>query len=97
MTPELGLKRDPMPTEAEGERRAEPLSACVRQAVERYFSELDGHAPGDLYDLVISEIEPPLIAVVMRHAQGNITRAAEMLGLNRATLRKKLLKYGLDA
>jgi Fis family transcriptional regulator len=50
-----------------------------------------------LYDLVLAEIEQPLLEVVMSETRGNITKAAAFLGLNRATLRKKLQKYGLDA
>ena len=71
------------------------LGECVRRAVTAYFQELDGHKAADVYELVLSEVEPPLLEVVLRETRGNITHAAEMLGLNRATLRKKLKKYGL--
>jgi Fis family transcriptional regulator len=72
------------------------LSESVREAMQRYFEDLDGHDPGDLYDLVLSQVEKPLFEVVMDAAQGNLSRAAQLLGLNRATLRNRLKKYGLD-
>ncbi|MBI2779649.1 MAG: DNA-binding transcriptional regulator Fis [Gammaproteobacteria bacterium] len=79
------------------ERRKKPLSGCVEAALVRYFKDLDGHAPaGDLYQMVISEVERPLLAAVMQHARGNQSLAAEILGINRGTLRKKLQQYGLE-
>ena len=75
---------------------AKPLAAHVRESLERYFSELNGQPPSDLYDLVLSEIEQPLLEVVMAQTRGNVSKAASFLGLNRATLRKKLEKYGID-
>lgn len=72
-----------------------PLAGHVRESLERYFDELNGQPPCDLYDLVLSEIEQPLLEVVMAETRGNISKAAAFLGLNRATLRKKLHKYGL--
>ena len=73
-----------------------PLSGHVRQCIERYFNESNGQHPSDLYEMVLSEIEQPLLEVVMQQTRGNISKAAEFLGLNRATLRKKLQKYGLN-
>jgi DNA-binding protein Fis len=73
-----------------------PLARHVRESLERYFDELNGQPPSGLYDLVLSEIEQPLLEVVMAQTRGNISKAAAFLGLNRATLRKKLHKYGLD-
>ncbi|MGQ0659215.1 MAG: DNA-binding transcriptional regulator Fis [Chromatiales bacterium] len=73
-----------------------PLQECVRRALRAYFRALDGHSPGEVYELVLSEIEPPLLEVVMGQVSGNLTRAAEMMGINRATLRKKLKKYRLE-
>jgi Fis family transcriptional regulator len=63
--------------------------------MEFYFSELNGQEPARLYELVLSQVEQPLLEVVMHQTQGNISRAAQFLGMNRATLRKKLNKYGL--
>ena len=57
---------------------------------------MDGHDPTDLYELILSQVEKPVFEVVLQQTQGNITRSAEMLGINRATLRKKLKKYALE-
>ena len=78
-------------------RSTRPLGLHVKRCMENYFSELNGQPPSELYDLVLGEIEQPLLEVVMDQTRGNISRAAEYLGLNRATLRKKLEKYGLNA
>ncbi|KFL37311.1 Fis family transcriptional regulator [Arenimonas donghaensis DSM 18148 = HO3-R19] len=61
----------------------------------RYLHDFNGCDPDDLYDVVLREIELPLFAEVMRHCDGNQSRAAACLGINRATLRKKLKAYGL--
>jgi Fis family transcriptional regulator len=63
--------------------------------VERYFAQLGGHQAEGLYELVLGEVEAPLLASVLRHTQGNQSRAAEILGINRGTLRKKLKAYGI--
>jgi Fis family transcriptional regulator len=76
--------------------KREPLRECVRDALSSYFKQLDGHAPSDLYQLVLAEVEPPLLQTVMQHTQGNQTRAAAILGISRSTLRKKLAIYHLD-
>jgi len=57
---------------------------------------MDGHDPSDLYELIISQTEEPMLEIVLKQTQGNITRSAEILGINRATLRKKLKKYALE-
>ena len=72
------------------------LRECVARAVRRYLADLDDHDVDDLYEVVLREIEMPLFAEVMRHCEGNQTRAAATLGINRATLRKKLKQYKLD-
>lgn len=72
------------------------LSDSVRDAMEKYFEDLDGQSPNDLYDLVLSQIERPLFETVMNHTRGNMSKASELLGLNRGTLRNRLIKYGLD-
>lgn len=79
-----------------GDRRNEILSNCIQASVRKYFQDLDGHPPGNLYDLVLTEIEKPLLEVVMQQSDNNVTKAAEILGLNRGTLRKKLQKYSIS-
>lgn len=71
------------------------LRDSVAHAVRRYLDDLADQPASDLYDMVLREVEAPLFAEVMRHCEGNQTRAAEALGINRATLRKKLRRYGL--
>ena len=73
-----------------------PLNGCVRKALEQYFRDMDGHAPANLYQLLLSEVEQPLLEAVMEYTGGNQTRASELLGINRGTLRKKLKQYHLD-
>ena len=77
------------------ERRKQPLASAVRSAMEAYFSHLDGHEATGLYTLVMEEVERPLLESVMDYYSGNQSKAAEALGLNRGTLRKKLKQYGL--
>lgn len=74
-----------------------PLRDLTEEALNCYFGDLNGHRPGDLYDLVLGEIEEPLFRTVMDYTRGNQSQAAEILGLNRATLRKKLRHYRLLA
>lgn len=71
------------------------IASCVRKAMNQYFSDLDGEIPSAIYDMVVGCVEKPLLEVVLNHAQGNQTRAAEMLGINRNTLRKKMQAFGL--
>ena len=77
-------------------RTREPLRECVRDALSRYFRQLDGHDTCDLFELVMGEVEAPLLESVLEHTRGNLTRAAAILGINRGTLRKKLKQYRLD-
>jgi len=74
-----------------------PIRACVLQALETYFRQLNGHECDGLYKLVLTEVEAPLLESVMRYSGGNQSKAAQLLGINRGTLRKKLQQYGLDA
>ena len=72
-----------------------PLCEHTEDALDQYFTSLNGDRPGDLYDLVIGEVERPLFKVVMDYTQGNQSQAAGILGINRGTLRKKLKTYSL--
>ncbi|MEY8205743.1 MAG: DNA-binding transcriptional regulator Fis [Bermanella sp.] len=71
------------------------LRDSVETALESYFAQLDGQLVTDVYDMVLSEVEAPLLEVVMRYTKDNQTKASELLGLNRGTLRKKLKQYGM--
>jgi Fis family transcriptional regulator, factor for inversion stimulation protein len=75
--------------------RNKPLSALTEEALNGFFSTLNGHHPGDLHTLVMGQVERPLLAKVMSYTNGNQSVAAEILGLNRGTLRKKLHAYDL--
>jgi Fis family transcriptional regulator len=72
------------------------LAACVREALDEYFKDLDGQPPHAVYDMVLQCMEKPLLEYVMNRAGGNQSKAAEILGLNRNTLRKKLKQYNLQ-
>ena len=72
------------------------LSDQVRQSLDDYFDALDGTQANELYQLVISQVEVPLFERAMQHTSGNQTRAAALLGISRATLRKKLALYNLS-
>ena len=72
-----------------------PLRDCVADSVSAYFNALNGHPAGNLYNMVLSEVEEPLLQAVLRYTNGNQSKASEVLGINRGTLRKKLKTYGL--
>ena len=71
------------------------LSQCVKKAVDKYFSQLNGHAASGLHALVINEVEKPLIKAALEHSGYNQSKAAKTLGLSRSTLRKKMDQYSL--
>ena len=71
------------------------IEECVRSSLEGYFQDLHGIEPGGMYDMMVRVVEKPLLEVVMKHAEHNQSRAAEWLGLNRNTLRKKLVEHKL--
>src|ERR1700733_12825918 len=73
----------------------QPLHDSVRQALESYFLQLKEQAPTNLYEMVLAEVEVPLLEAVMEYTKGNQSRAAILLGLSRGTLRKKLKIYGM--
>jgi Fis family transcriptional regulator len=68
----------------------------IKSMLKDYFDDLDGHQPADLYQLVLAEIEQPLLESVLTHTRGNQSKAATLLGLNRGTLRKKLKQYNMS-
>jgi len=72
-----------------------PLREHVANSVRRYLRDLNGSDVDDLYEIALRELEIPLFAEVLNHCDGNHSRAAAMLGIHRATLRKKLREYGL--
>ncbi|HCS27831.1 MAG TPA: DNA-binding transcriptional regulator Fis [Spongiibacteraceae bacterium] len=74
---------------------SQSLRENVAVAVKNYFDQLDGQDVTDVYEMVLSEVEAPLLEKVMSYTRNNQTRASQLLGLNRGTLRKKLKKYGL--
>ena len=73
----------------------EPLCTHVERVVRQYFAMLGDEIPTDLYELILKEIEKPLLSVVLEQTRGNQTKCAQILGLNRGTLRKKLKTYDL--
>ena len=75
---------------------SKPLRTHTEEALQAYFKTLNGDRPGELYDLVLTEVEEPLFRVVMDYTQGNQSQAAGILGINRGTLRKKLKTYYLN-
>lgn len=73
----------------------DPLSVSITHSIEKYFDDLNGQQPTNLHHFFISEVEKPFLKVVMQRAEGNQSKASEILGINRNTLRKKLKNYGL--
>ena len=72
------------------------ISACVKGALEDYFRYLEGEKPSAIYDMVIKCVERPMLEAVMKETAGNQTLAAQYLGINRNTLRKKLTEHNLQ-
>ena len=71
------------------------IEECIRASLDGYFKDLRGTEPDNMYDMMVRVVEKPLLEVVMQHADQNQSRAAEWLGLNRNTLRKKLVEHKL--
>lgn len=71
------------------------LQEQVTELIQRYFAKLEGVEPRNLYELVLEEIEVPLLQAVMKYVRSNQSKAARILGLARGTLRKKLKRYGM--
>ena len=93
---ESTLKTDSATTAEQTASGGQPLRESVKQAMRNYFAQLSGEEVTDLYELFLSEVEAPLLEEVMTYVRGNQTRAANLLGINRGTLRKKLKKYGMN-
>ena len=74
---------------------AQSIRESVAVAMENYFRDLDGQSAVDVYDMVLAEVEEPLLKAVMQYTRKNQTKASNILGLNRGTLRKKLKQYGM--
>ncbi|BDY03334.1 MULTISPECIES: DNA-binding transcriptional regulator Fis [Ferrimonas] len=72
------------------------LRDSVKRAVSNYFAQLDGQEASEVYEMVLCEVEQPLLDIIMQYTRGNQTRAANIMGINRGTLRKKLKKYGMN-
>jgi Fis family transcriptional regulator len=71
------------------------IEDCIRHSLESYFKDLRGEEPHSMYDMILNVVEKPLLETVMLHADGNQSRAAEWLGINRNTLRRKLVEHKL--
>ncbi|THB65553.1 MAG: DNA-binding transcriptional regulator Fis [Gammaproteobacteria bacterium] len=71
------------------------IEKSVNETLETYFKQLDGHHSIGLYDMVINRVEKPLFESVLKYCDGNQTKAAMMLGINRGTFRKKMKFHGL--
>ena len=71
------------------------VEECIRDSLESYFKDLRGVEPAAMYEMILRVVEKPLLEVVMAQAEGNQSRAAEWLGINRNTLRRKLLEHKL--
>ena len=72
-----------------------PIDACVRDNLEAFFRDLDGQEPHSMHEMLVKLVERPLFEIVMREAGGNQSKAAQWLGINRNTLRRKLLEHKL--
>jgi Fis family transcriptional regulator len=78
-------------------RQTSEIADCIRRSLERYFKDLDGAKPRAIYDMVVRNVERSMLEIVLDHAEGNQTVAAEMLGINRNTLRKKIQSLKIKA
>lgn len=75
--------------------RSNEIAESIHRTLDQYFRDLDGEKPSAIYEMVIRNVERPMLEFVLRQANGNQTVAAEMLGINRNTLRRKLTEYEL--
>jgi Fis family transcriptional regulator len=72
------------------------LKECVWSAIKNYYAHVQGSSPADVYDMVMTQVEPPLLQATMEFTRQNQSKAAILLGLSRGTLRKKLKRYNMD-
>lgn len=79
-----------------GSTHKSTLRDYVYNTIQSYILQLGEHLPNNLYEMVLGEVEAPLLQVVLKHTQGNQSQAAALLGMNRGTLRKKLKQYQLE-
>lgn len=96
-TKNVGKKAASKKNDLQVQSRNRLLKDFTEDALRSYFKNLNGHKPAEIYRLVMGEVEPPLLRSVMDYSQGNQTLASEILGINRATLRKKLKHYRLNS
>lgn len=95
MSEAVAMENAVMTNNNTNEQTQKPLRDCVEDAMETYFRQLEGHPTNDLYRMVLAELEEPLFRAVLKYTGGNQSKASELLGINRGTLRKKLKQYGL--
>ncbi|MBS0423668.1 MAG: Fis family transcriptional regulator [Proteobacteria bacterium] len=69
------------------------IASCIRKAINGYLNDLDGEKPCHIYNMVMHSVEKPLIEIAIQHTKGNQTQAADLLGINRNTLRQKMKQY----
>jgi Fis family transcriptional regulator len=81
---------------AGSEGRRETIEECILRSLSEYFANLDGAKPHPLHEMVLHAVERPVLKFAMEKTSGNQSAAAELLGINRNTLRKKLTEYRLD-
>ncbi|MDH3275945.1 MAG: DNA-binding transcriptional regulator Fis [Gammaproteobacteria bacterium] len=91
----MAQKKNKKNNELKAKQSKKPLHEHTEDALNQYFANLNGDRPGELYDLVMGEVERPLFKAVMDYTDGNQSQAAGILGINRGTLRKKLRTYSL--
>ena len=87
--------KKPSSKQSKSHKGPPPLKESAAEAIAHFLSTLDGEGCSELYDMVIHQVEEPLLRAVMEYTQQNQSSAATMLGLNRGTLRKKLRQHGL--
>jgi Fis family transcriptional regulator len=92
-----GEQRQPAPPPAAGAdaARGETIEQCILRSLTEYFDNLDGAKPHALHEMVLHAVERPLLKFAIERTNGNQSAAAELLGINRNTLRKKLTEYRL--